>query len=241
MKPTNTWQDRLDEIALRIKRDPLDSFLQWSVIHATMFVADAPYIRSVELPYLQSLDWQRWRKVIRDPGVGSSPRLVVDGIETSGNLIHQAYHLAVWEVMTKKSIAEIGSILEFGGGYGAMARVAIAAGFAGKYSIVDLAPMHDLQRYYLAGAEGNIEYISDVAACDLFIACWSLSELADSDDMQSVLAAAKAKSHLVAYCPAPDIDAALEAFRKSHKRAKCQIFEIEHLAPNSYMLGPITA
>ncbi len=99
------------------------------------------------------------------------------------NLIHQTYHILRWQEATGLRIADLESIYEFGGGYGAMALVCNQLGFKGKYYIYDLPEFSLLQRWYLeeCGVD-NVHWhgwkdpIADTAV-DLVIACYSLSEM----------------------------------------------------------------
>jgi hypothetical protein len=114
---------------------------------------------------------------IKDPGLGS-PELY-DGY-TSGNMIHQAYHLSLWELMTGRSVKNMRRIVEFGGGYGTMALVCHRLGFRGDYQIIDLPEFSLLQQWYLTNTLPDISRIAwtdEPATCDLLIASHSLSEV----------------------------------------------------------------
>jgi hypothetical protein len=78
-------------------------------------------------------------------------------------------------------IDEMGDIVELGGGYGNFARIARALGHKGRYQIVDLPPIHRMQKAYLdATSPGHgVEFISgeDVAGGDLLLATFSVSEM----------------------------------------------------------------
>lgn len=100
------------------------------------------------------------------------------------NLIHQMYHLWKWQQVTGRKIADLDMIIEFGGGYGAMALVARRMGFRGSYFIQDLPEFELLQEFFLSNADpysgttffshGNT-WIGDKPA-SLLIAGYSLSE-----------------------------------------------------------------
>lgn len=122
-----------------------------------------------QLDYLQP-DWQRWGPVVADPTCEANQR----------NLINQAYHLKLWEDTTGRRVSDLTSIVEFGGGYGALALVARRAGFAGWYTIQDLPEFQLLQRWWLPrqGVE-KVSWASGPAQleADLFIGIYSLSEV----------------------------------------------------------------
>lgn len=159
----------------------MDDFLRWSTVVATMFRGDCPEVRA-EWEALAAADLERWTRATQDPGVGGAERLPY-APHTTGNLVHQAYHLYQWEKATGRRVDSLESIVEFGGGYGAMALVCkqlgVSPGYRRRYTIYDLPEFSLLQRYYLdvCGVE-NVECTTiDMPfwAC-LYIACYSLSE-----------------------------------------------------------------
>ena len=158
--------------------DPLQ-FLNWSTITATMFVGDANYIKHELGALRDSGEWNRWRNAIKETYLGAPTNLPYY-TATSGNLVHQAYHLKMFEDMSGMTLQNIGSIYEFGCGYGAMALVAKRAGFFGDYFVHDFPEMLLLTIYYLEnlGVE-DIHYVNKVEPIevDLFVACYSLSEV----------------------------------------------------------------
>jgi hypothetical protein len=111
---------------------------------------------------------------------------LMDGTNLSLNLIHQYYHLFQWQRETGDRIADLDRIVEYGGGYGAMALVAYRAGFRGEYHIFDGPEFSLLQEFYLSRvlSEGDfsmVKWNSRVRATDLLIAAYSLSEVSVSE------------------------------------------------------------
>lgn len=95
------------------------------------------------------------------------------------NFIHQAYHLYQWQQATGRRIKDLSTIVEFGGGYGAMALLCHRLGFKGLYVIYDLPEFSLLQQWYLSKHKIEAEWNprrkpKDV---DLFMALYSLSEV----------------------------------------------------------------
>ena len=137
-----SWDTRAETIQEHLETANLDTFLQWATITATMWVGDAWYIDEeyAALP-------PRWREVLQPEGFGA-PSL--SRYNTSGNLIHQAYHLSLWEETTGLRVEDLESIVEIGGGYGAAAKLVFARGFTGKYYAYDLPPFLRLQAHYVA-------------------------------------------------------------------------------------------
>ena len=115
---------------------------------------------------------------------------------TSGTLIHHAYHLHRFETATGRSIADSAEIVEFGGGYGSMARLVARLGFRGRYHIYDLLEFSALQMFYLRSVRAEIreselaDALSRVTSSErperaspsggeeeaVFLATWSFSE-----------------------------------------------------------------
>ena len=196
-----TWNNNLTQLRVDIfKKDPR-KFLRWKVVGRTMYVRSPSYL-SKELGYLKHRNnWQsRWKNVLAESKAGH-PLPYWRFRRSSGNLIHQAHHIANFEEYTKIDISKVDNIIEFGGGYGCAARLIHQLGFQGKYLILDLPDFSALQEFYLKSAEQpiitdnsfeksktGILCISDMAlfkdilrdqidfTSSIFIATWSLSE-----------------------------------------------------------------
>jgi hypothetical protein len=136
-----SWKTRAEIIQSHLDTAPWDTFIQWATIQATMWVGDAWYIEEeyAALP-------NRWKGVLDMEQFGAHN---LARYKTSGNLIHQAYHLSLWEEQTGQRVDTLESIVEVGGGYGAAARLCFARGFTGEYFAYDLAPLLTLQEYYV--------------------------------------------------------------------------------------------
>lgn len=184
------WTLKRAEVRERVLRgDDLQDFLGWSLISATFFVGNAPYIVRERDALIQSGKWERWNLDILTEMNGHS----------NTNLINQAYHLHKWEETTGKRISKLKTIIEIGGGYGAMARVIRAAGFVGEYIIYDLPEFSLLQQFYLGyfGVEATFkDNVAQRSRADLLIALWSLSEMPPSE-REKYLAIIKARHNLI--------------------------------------------
>ncbi len=178
--PRYTWERHRWEFRRHVQRDDIAGFLNWSTVTATMFAGETPFIRS-ELEALRAQpDWESvWRPAIEDSGVGRAPRMSGEP-STNANMIHQAFHLMMWNKATLREVEDLETITEFGGGYGAMALVASRLGFRGTYRIVDFPELCLLQMYYLSQHElgCGVEFRESVdQRSDLLVACYSLSEV----------------------------------------------------------------
>jgi hypothetical protein len=134
-----------------------------------------------------------------------------------------------WENATGRRVSELQTIVEIGAGYGALPMLMRRAGFRGRYLIIDLPAFALLQRFYLAQANVDAEWIApgDKISADLVVGLWSLSEMTPTDQYNA-LSGLDAGGYLVAGCgklniPQIDQTARYEA--------------IEHLPPNGYWLA----
>lgn len=200
----SSWEHRAFSIRDHVKNDELDLLLKWSTIEATMFVGEAPYIKD-EFETLENDRFAgRWLNAIKEPGFGNPPRLSYS-LRTSGNLVHQAYHLFQFEKFSDKLVYDFSSIFEFGGGYGAMAYIVKQLGFNGRYVIYDLPEISLIQRYYLSNIGlPDVECVDvlEDGSYDLFIACYSLTEVGNADFMNKILETAKASNYLFVFVDA---------------------------------------
>jgi hypothetical protein len=182
--------------------DPED-FLSWSTVQASLFTgAHSPDV-SGKLSLIEH--YPTLQKKCIAPPFG-----MLDRHEPymSGTFVNQAYYLHLWEVTTGKRICNTDGIVEFGGGYGAMALMAHRFGFDESYWIYDFPELCLLQKYYLSniGEESGIEHITWYSnavkrwSVDLLIGICSFSEtpLAERDLFFNNT---PARSYLIVYQP----------------------------------------
>lgn len=259
------WASNVNHLReLVLNKDPRE-FLRWHVISSTMFAKFAPYIIP-ELKYLKGCrDWKtRWCKAIKEFPIGH-PIPYWRYPESSGNLIHHAYHLAQFEEKTVMRVDDMDFIFEFGGGYGSMCRLFHNCGFEGKYVLFDLPAFSALQHFFLSSintevhsidsfkaAKSGVVCISDLeqireillnhfeAGKSMFVATWSISE-APIDLRNSILPLTSLfKAFLIAYQDHFQEVNNLEFFR-DWKAAQQNIewyeWSIEHMPGNRYLVG----
>lgn len=189
------WSDNQHALRQHLKHDKLSDFLRWSTIEKTMFVGDVGFIHK-EYDYLcTAYKYNHLVRLIKETSVGN-PKTLYGW--TSGNLIHQLYHLQQWLDRSKQDISQLSTIFEIGAGYGAMALVCKRLGFKGQYYIEDLPELKQVQGYYLHNTIGLDNIIWRVPEkCDLLIACHSLGEMAVSE-REALLAGVVADGYLFA-------------------------------------------
>ena len=109
------WQHWRRELYFHLKDDDLEQFMSWPCVYHTMLVNhwnDRALAELSDLP-LSMIPHAA-------PPVWGKPKDTFEGTYISKNLIHQLYHLHLWHKHTGVDITTLNSILEFGGGYGAM-------------------------------------------------------------------------------------------------------------------------
>lgn len=192
-QPGHSWLWRRTDLRDQILHDNPENFLAWPVVRGAMYVGNAPYMKFESEALLED----RHHAFIREPDFGKQTNE-----KTNFNFTHQAYHLMQWEWRTGQRIENLDTILEFGGGYGAMALIARRLGFKGRYIIYDLPEFSALQEYYLSNVGVNdIEFwteFGEVKDIDLLIGLYSLTEV-EPDFRERFIYAYPAKSYLFAY------------------------------------------
>lgn len=155
-----------------------EELLTWPTIRATMVVRGARF-SGPEYNALVEDGRQTWLPAIRAPFVcGESPAPFNRAV--SETLVHQAHHLMRWQKVTGLRVTNLDSILEVGGGYGAMAVVCRQLGFRGRYVIYDVPEVLLCAQYYLERAgqyHAAFATVRPIVPVDFCIACWSVTEL----------------------------------------------------------------
>jgi len=179
LKSEDEWMKHAQRTANMIQIDDPRRFLTWNAVKDTMGGSNYLFVLH-ELKYLKSLpDWKtRWKPAIVEDDFGQQPPFFLYP-KSSGNLIHHAYVLAMFENMTKKKIDELSFILDYGAGYGSVCRLAHRLGFKGKYLMYDISVFSHLQAYFLKNIGMDVLSFSDFLAAEKGICCISdIQELA---------------------------------------------------------------
>lgn len=179
----HTWERNRWALRRNAAREKLHNLLRWPTLIQTAVVGDTDFVRAEfeELRALLDTD------ILADPGVGQGP--MIRDTPYSTVLTHQAYHLTRWMKAAGQVPAGLKSVVEVGGGVGAMALVLRRMGFEGHYVCYDLPEMALVQRYWLDRVLDRrwrtLTQTSGVRANewppkerkDLLIGCYSLSEM----------------------------------------------------------------
>jgi len=181
-----------------IKKKKLLNFLQNSFIQQMFFIHNRFFILFELLEMKSSENWKQWKKLIKENNIGNPVRYFLYP-KSSGNKIHQVYHLKKYHDYSKINYREFKNIIEFGGGYGNMATIFKKINKSSNYIIFDTKEVTLLQYYYLkrngldvslnCDNKSKIKLISNIAILkkivgkiqdnekNLFIANWSFSEI----------------------------------------------------------------
>jgi hypothetical protein len=166
------WPDwdhwRLDVWKHGIEDDP-ESFPTWACVRHTMLV-----------------EWRDMKQ--RYTALPKRYKDVCDSLASPlrESAIEQASHLWQWQMWTLNRIAEMGSIYEFGAGYGQMAWICRKVGFQGDYYICELPEFRVLQEWWLDKEAIEAKWTDKPIPCDLLIAIYSISELPAEDRMAAI-------------------------------------------------------
>lgn len=125
------------------------AFLRNPLIGRQMVAQAPPGIIRGKISFIESV-WsgERLSEILREDYVGL-PRIANFKYLTSGNRIHHACHLASYKSAIGKEFWSSDNIVEWGGGYGNMARLVRRLNPECTYAIIDLPELSALQYVYL--------------------------------------------------------------------------------------------
>lgn len=194
------WNKNAEIILKDFDPYPPFNFLRHRVILYTMFVIKGGFWMDEQLKLLESkFDSNFLKEILRENSFGQ-PVILSQKYSTSHNSIHNLYHLAKYEKLTGNKLSDFESVVEWGGGYGNLARIYWSLmGEKVTYILVDMPIFAALQWYYLSHIFGeenvnlvnltnkdikknrfnivSLPYINKLKiSCDLFISTWGLSE-----------------------------------------------------------------
>lgn len=197
---TPLWENFNAELERVFLPDPPFSFLKNETIRDTMFVAAGGNWLNKELAFLEEkISRNKLKFLLQEDYVGE-PILSNSKYLTSHNTIHHLYHFARFLDRTRCNLDQICRVVEWGGGYGNMAKIFKRLKHKpSTYIIIDTPLFSCIQWIYLAtifgrenvhlidNCEDNIcaEKINLLPLCfldchaissELFISTWALSE-----------------------------------------------------------------
>lgn len=172
------WESFIQQIRRHLDSDDINNFQNWDIIKNTM-IAGVDSIEFFELQH--SKYWDLWKGKLNETSM--KPNTFNSFPESSTNNMHHAYSLDVMMNYIDSTLSRLGTVVEFGGGYGNMARLFKHCGHSGDYYIYDIPELLRIQKHYLdANGIGDITLKSGLDTIDsingnsLFIGLWSISE-----------------------------------------------------------------
>ena len=200
---TDVWRKNSDTIAETFSSGVPVNFLQIPEVSGTMFVNDwGPDWLGKQYQFLdQELSEMRRDYLLKNEFIGGDLYAeVVNGIFTNHNNIHSMYHLLRYEKASGKNIQDSSCIIEWGGGYGNLARLLRLYTGPKTYVLVDTTSMLTIQWLFLSCVFGedcvniltpenseikpecfnlvhfqNTDLVKDFKF-DMFISTWALDE-----------------------------------------------------------------
>lgn len=244
---SDLWTAHRNQLRSDLLNSDPRTFLTWPYILYTMFCESKKneYEELVQKPY-----WKDWKNAVTETWIGYPPPYAYLPV-SSGNLIHNAHSAAQLKDFSGVDFSSLEMIVEFGGGYGSMARFMFNIGFRGTYIIFDLPEFLILQEYFLTlvGMVDNVVFIDTpekLAAAlgskkvDLLIATWSLSEspIHLRDVILNIVK--KPQYFLVGYQESfdgMDNESYFEKLVSQRQEYLWKTFPIIHLPRNHYLIG----
>lgn len=196
------WQDLEKKIEFDFLNNFKVSFLKEHVIKRTMFIEYNEALQKSQLSYIKKeIKNSDLKYILQESPIGN-PTITNFKYNTSQNTIHHLNHLIKFSQETKVNLENVNSIVEWGGGYGNLARIYNKINSNITYNVIDLPIFSFIQAAYLSAIfgddkinlittgsghiedgkiniiplnEGVIRKLS-IRNSDIFISTWALSE-----------------------------------------------------------------
>lgn len=196
------WKSLANDIEKNFLHSFEYGFLDHPVIRRTMFMDRGGKLQENQLEWLSSkIEEKRLRYLLEESHVGH-PTITDFKHFTSQNSIHHLNHLVSFSEKTGQKLEDIKQVVEWGGGYGNMARIFSKIRTDVTYIMIDLPVFSFIEAVYLSTilGEENINVITkpdqtikegkiniipsghklldslNITHTDLFISTWALSE-----------------------------------------------------------------
>lgn len=200
------WRENETKIKYYFMDKFNNSFLNNPIIRSTMFMDFAGEQQKNELNYLKNrIPEKDLKQLLKENNIGN-PTITNFHYNTSHNTIHHLTHLFKFLDVTKnkvqKKFSNIHQVVEWGGGYGNLAKIFLKLNPEVTYIIIDIPVFSFIQAIYLSVVcdkekinlilnqedsieKGKINIIPlnesllnnlNITNTDLFISTWALSE-----------------------------------------------------------------
>ena len=139
LNPISAWDVRREHLRmLLLEHEDWGKFKEWSTVGAALYSGMIPSIEEER----RSCGGTMWRTLLQNFG------------DENGTAVRQAYSLSRYEDITGRQLTSEDQFVEFGGGYGEMARMVFLACNPMSYTIYDFPVLGILQRWYLSNFLG---------------------------------------------------------------------------------------
>jgi hypothetical protein len=154
-KKLNTHKIFSSKILNLILKKKLLNFLQFGFIQQMFFIHNRFFLILELIQLYKDKNWVIWKKIIKEDNIGNPVKFFLYPY-SSGNKIHQAYHLKKFTQLSEIHLNKFTNVIEFGGGYGNMAKMFFKINKNISYTIFDTMEVNLLQYYYLKKSNLNV-------------------------------------------------------------------------------------
>ena len=137
-----------------------EDFISNNIVNGTMVFTNRK-VHKLELKNISDVFEKNKTEEIISKGLNTAFLSGKSRRSTLINSVHHLHHLMRFEQSTGKKIGAINNVVEFGGGYGNMARIVNNIGSCKTYSIVDLLLFSCIQYVFLSTVAGNNQVAFD--------------------------------------------------------------------------------
>lgn len=148
------WADNISKLESYFKDQLSEDFISNEIINGTMVFTDRKAHRVEVQKIASALDRKEIERIV-NKGLNAAFIPGKSRRASAINSIHHMHHLLEFERATGRKIGSMESIIEFGGGYGNMARIAQNIGSFKHYSIIDLLLFSCIQYVFLCAVAGD--------------------------------------------------------------------------------------
>jgi len=156
----DSWLQNITDLEAYFTGSMDENFMSNGVINGTMVFTDRN-VHKVEMKKIrEEFDGEQTKKIISS-GLNAALLSGKSRRSTQINSAHHLHHLIRFEQMTGKRISNFSAVVEFGGGYGNMARIVDNFGACKNYSIIDLLLFSCIQSVFLGTVAGSEQVAFD--------------------------------------------------------------------------------
>jgi len=195
---TPLWSHFNQQASIALLPYPPFDFLRDDVVSHNMVVdARGSWLRTQRRFVEEQVDPQQLGPLLIEDCVGM-PRLAIARYLTSHTMVHHLYHFLKFQQATNVDVAVVGTVVDWGGGYGNQAKIFKRLNPDATYFVIDTPLFSAMQWLYLSSVlgeeevtiatdpslilQGKINLVPLGAlknlelSADLFVSTWALSE-----------------------------------------------------------------